>query len=104
MPTVEKLIWSGRTKRMRENIIKFLEKVGSADSREILDHINDIMHSGATMNQIGNSLSKDPRFTRLADTTVQSLSGGMHNLQRFRLSNDYKEWGYRPNNRNAKRR
>lgn len=99
MPEIEKLIWGGRTRRQRDNIIKFLEKVGSADSRQILNHINDKMHSGATMNQIGNSLSKDPRFTRLEDTRIQNNSGGTHTLQRFRLSADYKEWGYRPNRR-----
>lgn len=99
MPEIEKLIWGGRTKRQRENIIKFLEQVGSADTRTILNHINSKMHSGATMNQIGNSLSKDPRFIRLTDTTVRSTLGSTHTLQRFRLSDDYKEWSYRPNRR-----
>ncbi len=103
MPEIEKLIWGGRTRRMRNNIIKFLEKVGSADTRTILNHINNKMSSGATMNQIGNVMAKDPRFIRIGDTTVKSLTSTTHSLQVFKLTDDYKEWQYQPNRRNYQR-
>ena len=103
MPEIEKLIWGGRTRRMRNNIVKFLEEVGSADTRTILTCINNKMSSGATMNQIGNVMAKDPRFIRIGDTGVKSITGASHSLQVFQLAKDYKEWEYRASNRNYQR-
>jgi hypothetical protein len=56
------------------------------------------------MNQMGNILSKDPRFVSIGNTDVKSLSGGSHPLQVFRLSKDYKEWAYRHGGRSKKKR
>jgi hypothetical protein len=94
--TSEKLITAGRTKRMRNNVVAFLEKEGEGTSIDICNYINEVMHSGTTMNQLGNLLAKDPRFKLLSHKTVSgTIKGSRYKVQNYRLSEDYKEWAYR---------
>ena len=54
----------GRTARIRQQIVKLLEKEGKCHTRRIYEHVNDSSRWGATMNQISNVLSKDKRFRK----------------------------------------
>ena len=53
-----------RTKRLRAEI-ECLLKQGPANTVEIFDHLNDRFKWGATMNQVGNILAKDNRFSKM---------------------------------------
>ncbi len=91
-----KLITAGRTKRMRNNVVVFLEKEGEGTSIDICNYINEVMHSGTTMNQLGNLLAKDPRFKLLSHKTVSgTMKGSRYKVQNYSLTEDYKEWTYR---------
>tara|TARA_B100001778_G_scaffold331587_1_gene336233 strand:+ start:1783 stop:2043 length:261 start_codon:yes stop_codon:yes gene_type:complete len=54
-----------RTTRIRQLVVKMLEENGEMNTRSIHDKINERMKWGATMNQIGNIMAKDKRFTKL---------------------------------------
>jgi len=54
-----------RTKRLREEVSVFLSKTTKANTVEVFDHLNDRFAWGATMNQVGNILAKDPRFEKV---------------------------------------
>ena len=54
-----------RTRRLREEVRVLLEEVGAANTVEIFDHLNDRFRWGATMNQVGNIMSKDNRFSKV---------------------------------------
>ena len=54
-----------RTRRLRTEIADYLENVGEANTTAILDHINRRFRWGATMNQLGNVLARDSRFTKV---------------------------------------
>ena len=53
-----------RTKRLRAEI-ECLLKEGPANTVEIFDHLNDRFKWGATMNQLGNVLARDSRFSKV---------------------------------------
>ena len=54
-----------RTRRLREEVICLLEEKETANTVEIFDHLNDRFRWGATMNQVGNIMSKDSRFSKV---------------------------------------
>tara|TARA_Y100000768_G_scaffold349395_1_gene298906 strand:- start:872 stop:1111 length:240 start_codon:yes stop_codon:yes gene_type:complete len=54
-----------RTRRLRTEISEYLDDVGQANTTAILDHINKRFRWGATMNQLGNVLARDRRFTKV---------------------------------------
>ena len=54
-----------RTKRLREEVYKFLGERGRANTVEVFDHLNERFSWGATMNQVGNILAKDTRFEKV---------------------------------------
>ena len=54
-----------RTKRLREAIDQYLESVEEANTNDILDHVNQRFRWGATMNQLGNVLARDRRFSKV---------------------------------------
>ena len=54
----------GRCNRLRTEIAVYLGDVGDANTLEILDHLNARFRWGATMNQIGNVLARDRRFSK----------------------------------------
>jgi hypothetical protein len=54
-----------RTRRLRTEISQYLDNVGEANTTAILDHINRRFRWGATMNQLGNVLARDSRFTKV---------------------------------------
>ena len=54
-----------RTKRLRKAVQAFLETNGESNTSQILDHINEKYRWGASINQLGNVLAKDKRFTKV---------------------------------------
>ena len=54
-----------RTKRLRDAIDEYLESVEEANTNDILDHVNQRFRWGATMNQVGNIMAKDSRFSKV---------------------------------------
>ena len=54
-----------RTRRLREEVLSLLEDKGSANTVEIFDHLNERFRWGATMNQVGNIMAKDSRFSKV---------------------------------------
>ena len=54
-----------RTKRLREAVRVYLQEHGSCNTVEIFDHLNERFSWGATMNQVGNILAKDCRFSKV---------------------------------------
>ena len=54
-----------RTRRLREEVVSLLEDKGSANTVEIFDHLNERFRWGATMNQVGNIMAKDSRFSKV---------------------------------------
>jgi len=54
-----------RTRRLREEVLALLEVKGTANTVEIFDHLNDRFRWGATMNQVGNIMAKDSRFSKV---------------------------------------
>jgi len=87
LPT--KQLFVGRTKRLRSKIIKFLEEKGQADTADVYEYLKRNTYWGASQNQVGNILAKDPRFTHVGDTR---RAMGMHSLQIYRLADDYLDY------------
>ncbi len=87
LPT--KQLFVGRTKRLRNKIIKFLEEKGEADTADVYEHLKHATYWGASQNQVGNILSKDPRFVLVGETR---RAMGMHSLQIYKLSDDYLDY------------
>ena len=54
-----------RTRRLRAEGLSLLEERGTANTVEIFDHLNDRFRWGATMNQVGNIMAKDSRFSKV---------------------------------------
>ena len=54
-----------RTRRLREEVVSLLEDKGSANTVEMFDHLNERFRWGATMNQVGNIMAKDSRFSKI---------------------------------------
>ena len=54
-----------RTKRLREEVYKFIGERGRVNTVEVFDHLNERFSWGATMNQVGNILAKDTRFEKV---------------------------------------
>ena len=61
-----------RTRRLREEVICLLEEKETANTVEIFDHLNERFRWGATMNQVGNIMSKDSRFSKVGISGAQS--------------------------------
>ena len=55
----------GKTQRLRQEISTYLTTVGEANTSDILDHVNNRVRWGATMNQLGNVLARDRRFVKV---------------------------------------
>ena len=60
-----------RTKRLREEVHRFLGERGRANTVEVFDHLNERFSWGATMNQVGNILAKDTRFDKIGHVRGQ---------------------------------
>ena len=54
-----------RTRRLREAVLVFLGEKGNANTVEVFDHLNERFRWGATMNQVGNIMAKDKRFSKI---------------------------------------
>ena len=60
-----------RTGRLREEVRVYLEQNDTANTVEIFDHLNSRFRWGATMNQVGNILAKDRRFSKVGHVRGQ---------------------------------
>ena len=60
-----------RTRRLREEVLGLLENTGTANTVEIFDHLNERFRWGATMNQVGNIMAKDNRFSKVGHVRGQ---------------------------------
>ena len=65
-----------RTRRLRDNIKKYLARNGECNTQQILEHINSTMRHGTTPQQLGNVLSKDKDIVKVSETRrAGTLSG-----------------------------
>ena len=64
-----------RTRRLRTEIAEFLTNVGEANTTTILEHVNSRFRWGATMNQLGNVLARDRRFTKVGFDEGTDIGG-----------------------------
>jgi hypothetical protein len=75
-----------RTRRLRNEIANFLID-REANTREIHDHLNSRFKYGATMNQVGNILSKDSRFKKTGTCQASGAISGNYTLLIWALNN-----------------
>ena len=76
-----------RTRRLREEVICLLEEKETANTVEIFDHLNERFRWGATMNQVGNIMAKDSRFSKVGHTRGP-FRGSVYTVCVWGLSND----------------
>ena len=76
-----------RTRRLREEVICLLEEKETANTVEIFDHLNERFRWGATMNQVGNIMSKDSRFSKVGHITAP-FRGSVYTVCVWGLSQD----------------
>ena len=76
-----------RTRRLREEVICLLEEKETANTVEIFDHLNERFRWGATMNQVGNIMSKDSRFSKVGHIRGP-FRGSVYTVCVWGLSND----------------
>ncbi len=77
-----------RTTRMRELVVKILEEKEEAHTRAIFDELNARMKWGATMNQLGNVLAKDPRFQKVKRMERIGNMNGNYSVCVWKLKNE----------------
>jgi hypothetical protein len=75
-----------RSRRLRAYCREFL-KNGPKNTRQILDHLNEKMHNGTNMNQLGNVLARDPDIERLDWTRITGRQG-THRIRMWDLKQD----------------
>ena len=76
-----------RTRRLREEVICLLEEKETANTVEIFDHLNERFRWGATMNQVGNIMAKDSRFSKVGHIRGP-FRGSVYTVCVWGLSND----------------
>ena len=64
-----------RTGRLRTEIVDYLSNVGEANTTTILEHVNRRFRWGATMNQLGNVLARDTRFSKVGFNEGTDVGG-----------------------------
>ncbi|PXF20416.1 MAG: hypothetical protein CXX72_04930 [Methanobacteriota archaeon] len=76
-----------RTKRLREAVRVYLQENGHSNTVEIFDHLNERFSWGATMNQVGNILAKDRRFSKVGHVR-DFFRGGRYTVCVWALASD----------------
>ena len=76
-----------RTRRLREAVLVLLEEKGTANTVEVFDHLNERFRWGATMNQVGNILAKDRRFSKVGHKRGQ-FRGSVYTVCVWSLSTE----------------
>ena len=76
-----------RTRRLREAVLVLLEEKGTANTVEVFDHLNERFRWGATMNQVGNILAKDSRFSKVGHQRGQ-FRGSVYTVCVWSLSTE----------------
>ena len=69
-----------RTRRLRENIKKYLATNGASNTQQILEHINSTMRHGTTPQQLGNVLAKDKDIVKVSDTRRAGTLSGSYSI------------------------
>jgi len=57
-----------RHKRMIVKMAQHLNDIGPRNSRQILEHLNNTTRHGSSMNEMGNVLSKNPKWFQKVGT------------------------------------
>ena len=91
-----------RTKRLRKEILTFLEKNGKSNTSEIMDHINKKYRWGTSINQLGNVLAKDKRFEKVGFYNNSVGDGTRCRVCIWDLSNTYTTQQIQLNNEKSK--
>ena len=60
-----------KTSRLRNEVETYLHENNTANTVEIFDHLNSRFKWGATMNQVGNIMAKDIRFSKVGHVRGQ---------------------------------
>ena len=76
-----------RTKGLREAVCDYLGNNGKCNTVEIFDHLNERFSWGATMNQVGNILAKDRRFSKVGHVR-DFFRGGRYTVCVWALASD----------------
>ena len=69
-----------RTRRLRQQIKKYLEKHGECNTHQIQEHLNTTMRHGTTPQQLGNVLAKDKDIVKVRTTKRGGAVSGAYNL------------------------
>ena len=77
------------TRRLRQQIKKYLEKHGECNTHQIQEHLNSTMRHGTTPQQLGNVLSKDKDIVKVATTRRGGAVSGSYNICIWALAPAY---------------
>ena len=80
-----------RTTRMRAKIKKFLLENEDTPTTKIYDHINSTMKWGATMQQLGNVLAKDPDILQTGMVRKNAMITGGYEMMTWSINPEYRE-------------
>ncbi len=64
-----------KTKRMRQQIKRFLKENPRSTTKAIQVHLNSTTRHGCTPNQVTNILAKDPEIKEVGNTRIAGLIG-----------------------------
>lgn len=76
----------GRTERLRQVVYDYLHDMGTSNTHEIYDHVNERLRHGCVMYQLANILAKDARFEKRGEVRVH---------YRYNVTNKICTWGLR---------
>ena len=78
-----------RTRRLRQQIKKYLEKHGECNTHQIQEHLNSTMRHGTTPQQLGNVLSKDKDIVKISNTRRAGTLSGSYEICVWALAPAY---------------
>ena len=75
------------TQRIREKIVSYMREKGEVTTTDILEHVNNTLRHGTTMNQLGNILGKSSLFVKV-DYIDESVSDHRNRICSWRLRDE----------------
>ena len=76
-----------KTQRIREKIVSYMRQKGEVTTTDILEHVNNTLRHGTTMNQLANILGKSSLFVK-TDYIDESLSNDRNRICSWRLRDE----------------
>ena len=76
-----------KTQRIREKIVSYMREKGEVTTTDILEHVNNTLRHGTTMNQLGNILGKSSLFVKTGYID-ESLSNNRNRICSWRLRDE----------------